>query len=299
MTLPNFLIIGAPKSGTTTLHYVLSQHPEVFMCPVKEAGFFWAYGQEVRLQGPGVEKLRNRLVSDRSQYEKLFSGAETRSAIGESSVRYLSSPRAPRQIHAMIPHARLVAALRQPAERAYSAFTHNLRDGLEPCRDFAAAIAQDRSGERDSWLFCRYLDRGFYAAALKRYLEHFDPRQMHITLLEDLIQDPQAYFRELFAFLGVDPDFTPDLTQRHNRSGIIRNPLLRLLWTRSNRLRTALRPLINPRLRHAAFEWVIKDVEKAPIPPEMHAELTEYYRADILQLQDLLQRDLSHWLKTD
>lgn len=296
MTLPNFLIIGAPKCGTTTLHYVLSQHPQIFMCPVKEAGFFWAYDQDVRLQGPGADKLRNRLVSDRQAYEKLFASVSGQPAVGESSVRYIYTPSAPRNIHALIPQARLVAILRQPAERAYSAFNHNRRDGLEPCPDFASAIADDLAGKRLDWQFCRYLNRGLYAESLRRYFEYFDRSQMHLTLMEDLIQDPGAYFRSLFGFLGVDSAFEPDLSQKHNRTGIIRNPALRFVWTRSSRLRSALRPLIDPRLRHAAFEWVIKDVVKEPMPPETHARLTEYYRDDILDLQELLGRDLSHWL---
>jgi hypothetical protein len=296
MTLPNFLIIGAPKSGTTTLHYALSQHPQVFMCPVKEAGFFWAYGQEVDLHGPGTAKLHNRLISDRTQYEKLFEPAGGCKAIGESSVRYLSTARAPQVIHDLAPQMKLVAILRQPAERAFSAFMHNLRDGLEPCSEFAEAIAQDRDGRRDDWLFCRYLNRGFYYASLKRYLEYFDREQLHISLLEDLKEDPNGLMRGLLRFLEVDEGFLPDLSHKHNVSGVIRNPALRWLWTRSNEARAALRPLLPPRLRHAAFEWVIQDLEKLPFPPEQRAELTEYYRPDILGLQDLLGRDLSHWL---
>jgi hypothetical protein len=297
MSLPTFLIIGAPKAGTTTLHYVLSQHPEVYMCPLKEAGFFWAYGQPVNLQGPGAEKLRNRLVTRLEDYENLFKDAKKAKAVGESSVRYLASLAAPQNIRQFIPDARLIVTLRQPAERAFSAFAHNQRDGLEPSHDFAQAIAEDRTGKRDGWQFCRYLDRGFYYASLKRYLEYFDRSQLHISLLEDLVQDPQRLMRGLFQFLEVDGDFTPDLSHKHNTSGVIRNPALRTLWTRTNRLRVALRPYLPPRMRHAAFEWVIQDLEKLPFPPDLRAELTEYYRQDILQLQDLIRRDLSHWLK--
>jgi hypothetical protein len=297
MKLPTFLIIGAPKAGTTTLHYGLGQHPEVYMCPVKEAGFFWAYGQSLRMNGPGAEKLRNRLVTRLDEYQKLFKNAGQARAIGESSVRYLSSPAAPQNICQFIPDARLIVILRQPADRAFSAFAHNQRDGLEPAKDFAQAIAEDRQGKRDGWEFCRYLDRGFYFASLKRYLEYFPREQLHISLLEDLIQDPQGLMHSLFRFIGVDESFTPDLSHRHNASGIIRNPLLRALWTRSNRLRVALRPYLPPKMRHAAFEWVIHDLEKLSFPADLRAELTEYYREDILQLQDLIQRDLSHWLK--
>jgi hypothetical protein len=296
MRLPTFLIIGAPKAGTTTLHYALSQHPEVFMCPLKEAGFFWAYGQPIKLHGPGAEKLRNRLVIHLDDYQKLFKGVKQEKAIGESSVRYLASAAAAQNIHSLIPDARLVAILRQPAERAFSAFAHNKRDGLEPCEDFAQAIVEDRQGKRDDWQFCRYLNRGFYYASLKRYLEYFDRSQIHISLLEDLIQDPQELMRGLFGFIGVDESFTPDLSHKHNASGVIRNQLLRTVWTNSNRIRVAMRPYLPAKMRHAAFEWVIRDIDRLKLPPDQRQELTEYYRQDILQLQDLIQRDLSHWL---
>ncbi len=296
MTLPNFLIIGAPKAGTTSLHYALDKHPQVFMCPVKEAGFFWAADQNFEATGPGADKLRNRLVSDRRAYEKLFQGAQGFAAIGESSVRYLSAPQAPAIIHRLAPEMKLIVSLRQPAERAFSAFTHNLRDGLEPCATFTEAIHQDRSGQRDTWSFCRYIDRGFYYQSLQRYLQLFPRHSLHISLLEDLKNDAPALMQSLYRFLNIDEHFQPQSDQVHNASGVIRNPALRLLWTRSNRLRSSLRPLLPSRLRHAAFQWVIQDLEKLPFPAEQRAELTEVYRQDILQLQDLLDRDLSHWL---
>jgi hypothetical protein len=307
--MPNFLIIGASKGGTTSLNFVLAQHPEIYMCPVKEAGFFWAYptlqsGQAIHLQGPGADKLRGRLVADLDKYQALFENAARRGtgsapykAFGESSVRYLTHPHAPHCIHQFIPNARLLISLRQPADRAYSAFMHNLRDGLEPSHNFADALAQERQGLRDDWIFCRYLDRGLYAQALKRYFEFFDRSQFHISFLEDLKADPAGLYRRIFRFLEVDQAFQPDTSGAHNASGIIRNPLLRALWTRSNRLRSAIRPLLDSRVRHAAFEWVIRDLEKPAFSPELRADLTEYYRTDIEQLQDLLQYDLSHWLE--
>lgn len=296
MTLPNFLIIGAPKSGTTTLHNVLDQHPDVYMCPVKEVGFFWASGQSVQLTGPGIETLRSRVVNDLDRYQKLFDKATREKAIGESSVRYLEHPRVPLLIRQYIPDAKLIVNLRQPAERAFSAFSHYRRDGLELCPDFAVALAQERQGQRDNWAYGTYLQSGFYFAALKRYLEHFDRQQLHISLLEDLRDDAPGLIGDLFEFIGVDRSFQPDTSHRHNVSGTIRNPVLRFLWTRSGRLRSALRPLFGERFRHAASEWMIRDLEKLTFDPTLRAELTEYYRQDIEQLQDLLQRDLSHWL---
>jgi hypothetical protein len=296
MTLPNFLVIGAPKAGTTTLNYALGQHPQIYMSPVKEAGFFWADGQQIDFQAPGAINLRNRLVTDLASYQALFDGAAGQPAIGESSVRYLASPQSPGLIRQFIPAARLIASLRQPADRAFSEYSHQLRDGIEPCQSFAEAIQQEHRGERDHWMACRYLPLGFYARSLKRYLKLFDRSQIHISLLEDLQTDPQGLLRGLFRFLEVDQSFTPDLSHKHNVSGVIRNPVVRLIWTRSKNIRAGLRRFTPPQFRHAASEWVIQDLVKLPFPPDLRLELTEYYRQDILQLQDLIQRDLSGWL---
>jgi hypothetical protein len=297
MTLPNFLIIGAPKGGTTTLTRVLDQHPGIFMCPVKEAGFFWAYGEPIELHGPGTGMLEHRVVNDLDRYQALFDGVTSEKAIGEVSVRYLSHVRSPELIYRFIPQAKLIVSLRQPADRAFSSFTRNLRDGLEPSSSFAEALTQEKMGLRNNWIFGRYLNKGFYYASLERYLTYFDYKQFHISLFEDLRDTPKELLSSIYKFLGVDENFEVDMSQRYNVSGIIRNPALRQIWTRSNRLRTVIRPLLSDRLRRSVFEWFIRDLEKPSFPPELRAELTEYFREDIEKLQDLIKRDLGHWLE--
>lgn len=295
--LPNFLIIGAPKAGTTSLFYYLDAHPQVYLCPVKEVGFFWAYGTNVQLSGPGNERLKHRLVDDLDRYQRLFDGVHGEKAIGEASVRYLNTPRSPELIHRFIPDARLIVSLRQPADRAFSAFVHNRQDGVEPCADFSTALAQERQGLRDGWTQARYLHNGFYAQSLKRYFACFQRQQLHISLFEDLKNQPDELMCNIFNFLEVDPAFRPDTTQKHNASGLIRNPVLRAMYARLSKLRASVRPLISPKLRHQITEWMLKDAEKQYLPPEIRAELTDFYRSEIEELQDMLQRDLSHWLK--
>ena len=298
MTLPNFLIIGAAKGGTTTIFNVLQQHPEVYLHPIKEVGFFWAFGQDIIIQGPGAELLKHRIVNDLDQYQALFSHANQK-AVGEATVRYLSDPNSPGLIHRFIPEAKLIVSLRQPADRAFSAFVRNLRDGLETIHDFASAVDAERQGLRTGWVFGGYLEKGFYSKHLSRYLEFFDRSQMHISLIEDLRDNPQNLMHDIFQFLDVDDVFEADLSHHYNVSGVIRNPLLRLIWTRSNQLKAFIRPLLPARLRQKASEWMIRDVEKPVFPPETRAELTEYYRQDIDQLQGLLGRDLSHWFQPE
>jgi hypothetical protein len=294
--LPNFLIIGAPKAGTTTLFYSLDQHPDIFMCPVKEVGFFWAYGEEIPSQAHGSERLRNRVVQDLDGYQKIFAGVRREQAIGEASVRYLSHPHSPELIHQFIPDAKLIVILRQPADRAFSGFIHNLQDGVEPCEDFRQAVIQEQQGLRDDWTLGQHLQRGFYSESIMRYLQFFQREQLHISLFEDLKTDPMGLMHRLFHFLGVDSRFNPDISRRHNASGLIPNPLLRKAWARSSKLRAFLRPLLPPRQRHDLAEFVLRGAEKPAFPPDLRAELTEYYRAEIETLQNLIERDLSAWL---
>ena len=296
MPLPNLIIVGAPKGGTTTLHYVLDQHPEIFMSKIKEPGFFWAHGQDVQLRGHSAILLRHRVIDNLDQYQELFENGTKAKIIGESSASYMFHPRSPGLIHQFIPNARLIFILRQPAERAFSSFAQYLRDGVEPCTDFAEAVEQERQGLRDHWTFGRHLQYGHYHVALKRYLEYFDRSQMHISLFDDLKQDGQGFMRDLFRFLEVDDTFAPDMSHRHNVSGVIRNPVLRLFWTKTNRLRAVIRPLTTQKMRHAFSERVFRSLDKPHFSPGLRAELTAYYRADIEQLQDFLGRDLSHWL---
>jgi hypothetical protein len=298
MNMPNFLIIGAAKAGSTSLHYILDQHPEIYMCPMKEPSFFWAYNRKIELIGPGAEVMKHRYVDNLIDYRRLFDGVTYEKAIGESSVRYLSDLDAPIKIKEFIPDGKLIAILRQPAERAFSSFIHYRRDGMEPCEHFIDAIKQEKQGLRDNWTFGRYLNEGFYFQALNRYLDYFDRSQLYITLMEDFQTDPKIILSNIFGFLAVDQKFSPDTSHRHNPSGIIRNPLLRFLWINSNRLRSWIRPIFPERLSHRVFELLVRNVEKPAFDPGFRAELTNFYRKDIEKLQELLQRDLSHWLQS-
>lgn len=143
MTLPTFLIIGSGRSGTTSLHAYLRQHPEVFMSEVKEPSFFSFMDGGIPSRGPGSEWLRRTAVTTREAYEALFAASAGARAIGEASPAYLIDPAVPARIHALIPHVRLVAILRHPAERAHAAYLGRRRDGLDPAPTFEAALRDE------------------------------------------------------------------------------------------------------------------------------------------------------------
>ena len=132
MCLPNFIIIGAEKAGTTALWQFLRQHPQVYMSAVKEPQFFGYEGREVSFQGPGPVVKEALPICDLEEYKSLFKGTESYKAVGEASPSYLYNSQAPERIRHYVPQAKLIAILRNPVDRAYSRFLHLVREDREP-----------------------------------------------------------------------------------------------------------------------------------------------------------------------
>ena len=290
--MPNFFIVGAQKAGTTSLYHYLNQHPQVYMSPRKEPHFFEGMHSEFRRPG-----RRSTPVSDLAAYQALFEGASDERAIGEASASYLYSPRAPGLIKSSVPNARIIAVLRNPADRAYSNFLHCVQVGREPLGSFAEALQAEQSRMRDKWgPLWYYKHKGFYYAQVKRYLDTFGQGQVGVWLYEDLRYDALGTLGEVFRFLGVDESFVPDASVEHNPSGI---PRIGRLYT-GVRTFTARNPVLVERVLPARLRGYVKSrlfAKPPPFPPEVREELIEGYREDILRLQDLIGRDLSVWLE--
>jgi hypothetical protein len=294
MTMPNFLIVGAMKCGTTALYYYLEQHPQVFMSPVKEPNFFCFEGRE----GPDS----GNSITDIAAYRDLFKGVLSERAIGEASHCYLYEPRAVERIKHYAPHAKLIAILRNPIDRAYSHFLHAVRNGTEPFTDFAQALRAEETGAHPGRTSQDYVGRGLYYGQLQRYLGVFSHDQVRIYLYEDLSNAPVDTLQDAFRFLGVDHSFVPDVSLRRNVSGYPRHKALDSLLRRPSPVKHALKKYLPARLRwrfSEAFDYLKTRnlVEPPPIRPEVRRRLVEVYREDVLKLQDPLRRDLSGWPK--
>ncbi|MGH7562994.1 MAG: sulfotransferase family protein [Gemmatimonadota bacterium] len=296
--MPNFLVIGAARSGTTSLYHYLGSHPEIYMSPVKEPNFFaWEEGRfDFGASAPGG-KIRTRLsVLDSKKYRALFRGVTDEKAIGEASPSYMGSPGAAARIQRAIPSARLIAMLRHPAERAYANYMGRLRDGRERNQDPHDALGGALSGRGPRWRQEIYVGVGLYHERLRPFYERFDRERIRICLFDDFVRDPHALLRNLFSFLGVDPGFEPDTTIVHNASGRIDNPLLRIAWTKSKPFGARLGPWLPRSIHAAAWRLVQRNLSRPPLPLDLRAALIERYRPDILELERLLERDLSDWL---
>lgn len=296
LDMPTFLIIGAAKSGTTSLYHYIGQHPDVFMSPVKETNFFAFCDGMPPFQDPWAVLLHQESVRDIETYRRLFSAAASFRARGEASPQYLLRPGTAERIYRYVPEAKLIAILRHPAYAAFSSFMMRLRDGHEPYRDFRQAIEAETRGERQNWSFGNYLSRFSYYEQLSEYYSVFPGEQIRVYLFEDLMTEAPELFRDLFQFIDVTPDFIPDTSVQLNRSGVIRNPVLRWLWHLSSPVRARTRPFLPDRLRRRAYNIVVREIEKPPYDPALRRQVAELYRDDIVRLQELIGRDLTAWL---
>ena len=203
MRIPNFFIVGMPRSGTTSLYTYLKQHPQIFLSLYKEPLFF-------------CKDLDHRPYSVTSEevYYSLFEGAEDYPVKGEGSVWYLTSEVAARAIHKVSPQARIVVMLRDPLQMIQSLHSLYLRTGNEDIQDFASALAAQEergAGQRlpDRCYFTNgllYMEVARYYFKLKRFYDVFDAERIHVITFEHFAADPLAECREVFRFLEIDPD---------------------------------------------------------------------------------------------
>jgi len=298
--IPHFFVIGASRSGTTSLYHCLRRHPEIYLHPHrKEARFFghWCSGLDFR--GPRDEQAAATIISDLASYEALFREARPGQCIGDVSPVYLYLPEAARQIYQQAPAAKLVAMLRHPVERAFSSYSNLRRKGIEPLDDFDRAMQAEPERIAARWHpRWHYRSRGFYARQLERYLAWFPSEQIRIYLTDDLRHDRQAVLSDLFRFLGVDPSVKIVVpcdyhVQWHPRRWVLsRGPIAASAPTASHPAAGAVTRGTRPLMR-----WLGRLAFKPPsLPPASRQRWLRDYREDIARLERMLMRDLSSWL---
>jgi hypothetical protein len=271
--LPNFLVIGAPKAGTTSLYHYLRAHPEVFMSGTKELDFFIA---------------RKNWSRGLGWYEAQFADANGAQAVGEASPRYAvypAYPDVPERISGLLPNARLVYVLRHPVERLISLYQHRFRGNTER-RPFEKAVRED----------CIYLDGSRYALQIEQYLEHFPREQLLLVLSEQLRSERDRTLETVFRFVGVDPEWrSPAVVAEHNVTAekvAPRGPTRTLMelggW---NRVAGALPERVKElgrRVSHAPLLPVT-------VSPQLRGELEEELREDVRRLRSYLGDGFDGW----
>jgi hypothetical protein len=268
------------------------------MSSPKELRFFPFEDRQPDFRGPGDKEDMESAVKTIDDYRAHFTEAAHFAARGESSPLYLYCPRAAERIRHYIPDAKLIAIIRHPADRAYSQYLMKKRDGREHLT-FGDALAAEEQRASDGWSHhWHYRRRGFYAAQLRPYFDLFKREQLRIYLYEDYVADPVGLMQNIFRFLSVDDSFVPDMSVRHNESKIPRIRALQTFLTEPRPAKNFLKSFVPERWsRRVGDQLRHHNITKPPLPETLRRQLIEVYRDDINELQGMLGRDLSHWLK--
>jgi len=279
--LPNFLIIGVEKGGTSWLWQNLRLHPDIFMPPVKEIHFF-----------DKDENWQKGIL----WFKEFFSAAQGEKAIGEASPGYIIAPEAPKRIKATLPNVRLITTIRNPVDRAYSSY----RMAVSKCH------IEPASFEEAVQRYPHFLEAGLYGAQLKRYLDVFDREQIMVILFENLKRSPPEVLKSVLGFLQVDTDFCPpSVYEKHAPSRTVRYPALnRLTLAAAKTMRkSGLNVLVDLgkalRVKEFLFEWNTKKETYAPLSPKKRREYLTSFLEDMEIIEDLLQINLDHWRDHD
>jgi sulfotransferase family protein len=288
-------VVGAPKTGTSSLYEYLKQHPLLFMSRKKEPGFFCNYKRDFR--GPGSHTFNKNLVTDPSEYLNLFVDASREALTGEASTDYLSCPQAPLRLQEWNPTAKIIACLRNPIDRAYSEHRHLVRDKLEQ-EEFATALRLETERRNQGWIpLFWHVERGLYYEPIKRYIRAFGEGNVKIVFHEDLTRSPRLVVRTLFEFLGVKP-IPVEVTNIYNVSGYPVSRPLQSVLREETRLKTSLNALLRENTKTRIKEsWLWDKLQKKTMSQPEFEYLRSQFTGDVARLQDLLRTDLSHWVE--
>lgn len=299
--LPNFLIVGAAKCGTSSLHKYLEQHPDIFMSKVKEPRFITSQVNPFPLNGPGDHKVENWYVKNYNDYEKLFEGAEHYPAVGESSADtlYFYKKSIP-VIKQYLGDPKIIIVLRDPVKRAFSAYQHLVRD-LREKLSFEEGLKEEPNRIKNNWeLIYHYTAVSMYYDAVKAFQENFS--SVKVILNEDQAKRPQQITREIFRFLEVDPNVDINTDIKYNISGKPKSQWIHQFFFEGNLARRLAQPIVRKLFSSEtrikiAQKIQEKNLTRMTINPETKDRLQLLFKEDINKLETLLGRDLSLWKK--
>lgn len=271
MRLPDFLVIGAQKSGTTSLFLMLSKHPQLFLPSRKEVQFF----SSSMLYPKGLDWYA----------EKFFAACPSDRLAGEVSPQYMYSTEIAQRVHKDLPGAKIIAILREPIDRAWSHYQMTRRREQEirsPEEAFAAALATDEmdtsAPEND-----RYFQFGDYERVLSEYLRLYGRDNILILFQEDLGRHPEAVMRQICGFLGINEAIPKNIEIRAHQSGDVRFKALSRLTKNDNLPRRIIRSFVPRRLRSTLAFWI----EILNIRPARQK----------IEMPDTLRRDFGHFAR--
>lgn len=294
---PDVFIVGAGRSGTTALNEMLRSHRALRVCDHKSPNFFVSGIEQPAWETPAARLMAQHWTRDPAEYLDMFAGARPDQLLLEASPVYMQAQGVARRIHDVNPKAKIVAILRDPAERAFAHYLGRRRDGIETAKSFDSWMDRVRGTPLpDEVAFGHYIGCGRYAHFLDQYFDIFGEERVLVLFYEDFVDQPNALIERLLTFIGVDAKVVLNTDVRANRSGEISNPVLKSLWTSTVGVRTRLRPFVPQTIRRTIGKAFLSDLERPVLNADLRSEVIEMLRDDIRRLASMTDRDLSSWL---
>jgi hypothetical protein len=293
---PNLFLLGAMRCGTTSIHRMLAQHPDIHMCEPKEPHFFGSPGSPPNHRGPGDDQLNARTVWRLDDYVQLFTPGFGCRFRGEASASYLHTPAAIDNLRAAPGSSRFVIVLRHPVERARSAHAYNRQRGREPIADAMRAIAEEPKRREAGWSpMFHYVGASRYADAVAHAFDALGRDRVKVLLHDDVARDVTAVMKELFGWLGLPP--APVEPAVLNRSGTPRSAALQRALAHGPVKRHLKRWAPTPLVRR--LEGLReRNLDTRPLDARSRAALAEQLSADVGRLELVLGRQLPGSWKT-
>ncbi|WP_434037251.1 sulfotransferase family protein [Formosa sp. 4Alg 33] len=298
--LPDFLIVGAAKAGTTSLFHYLEQHPEVFLPTVKEPKYFVTKFLNLPQQGKGDQLTYELMIKDFQSYSNLFSEKLESQICGEASVDYLYySKKVIPEIKSKLGDPKIIIMLRDPLKRSFSAYNHLIRDVRE-IKSFKEGLSLEEDRIRDNYEFIwHYTKASLYHDDVKNFMDHFS--NVKIVIFEEFVKDPIVITQEVYKFLNIDASVIPDVNKRYNFTGHPKNKHLQKIlkgspnqfsrrffkWIFDEKTRTVLRNILENRNLSKPKENMAADTK---------AYLQSVFKKDKEELEKLLDKKLDFWL---
>ena len=298
--LPNFLIVGAAKCGTTSVHNYLKQHPQIYMPAHKEPLFMVSeIYEKLSPKDPRYKISEAHTVFSFDEYKNLFKAVENEKVIGESSTPYLYYyKRSIPKIKKYLGDVHILICLRNPVDRAYSSYNHSARDTEEKC-SFEEFLAKEEERKTENWDILNFpKGLGFYYDQVTAFQDNFS--HVKICLAEDLKIKTVKTIQDICSFLDVDSSFEPDVKMKHNKSQPPGSYFLHRLLSKDNILKDIGRPVLRAifsQERVSRMSTHLRNKNEKKMKPKTYEYLQGLYREDILKLQWLIGRNLSDWLQ--
>lgn len=302
MALPDFLVAGVPKAGTTALHAALSGHPALYMSPIKEPKFFLTDGPPPTRGGPGDVLTYREHVWRREDYEALFEAAPEGALRGEATPLYLYDPEALGRIRALIPGVKLIVILRDPVERAHSNWTHLWSAGLEPVGDFVRACAEEDRRVAAGWAsFWHYTRMGLYGKQLEHLFSVFPREQVLVLRYRVLVDQPAQTLDRICGFLGVQTGVLSEIPRQNvtaHPEPTVAHRVMSVAMRAGDAAGRLLPGEATTRLVHRIERYLQRGRrERQPLSWEQRQALLPRFADDIRRLEQVLGEDFTDWLE--